>query len=119
MATNADDLPRGTTFAAAECNLGTPGQLRGCGDYRFHVRPVPVFIANACISATNRATRAQKGGKRRSESDRVRSRAGGKVIKLLLNFAIMQFMSKDFEHADARYRVIHEEIHDARCLLLL
>lgn len=63
---------------------------RGRGDYRFHVRPVPVFIANACISAANRAlARARQGRKRRSESDRTR-RAGGKAMKVLLNSLIMR-----------------------------
>lgn len=69
--------------------------IRGYSDYRFHVRPVPVFIANTCISAANRAARAQKSRKRRSESGRSRAgRAGGKVIKVLLNFAITRLVSK-------------------------
>jgi hypothetical protein len=73
VATNADDLvgevrPLPPRNAISRDTWA----VRGNGDYRFHVRPVPVFMANTCISAANRAARAEKGRKRRSESGRAR-----------------------------------------------
>lgn len=72
MATNADNLAeRYDLYHCGMQYLETLG-LRGYDDYRFHVRPVPVFILNTCISAANRAARARKSRKRRSESGRAR-----------------------------------------------
>lgn len=70
-----------------------------CDQYQFSSR-IPAFLRLI-------ARRALKKAGREEVKVVVRSRAGGKVIKLLLNFAITRFMSKGserctFERDDAR-----------------